>query len=519
MNTLLSLAQNTDFTGVVPVVGGKQELKTRLNMIKQQRHGSIGAGLATALAVAALACATFTRAQAVPGGSGEAVTSNNGIRSAAPGAAPLDAVDGIAGRDMRAMSSQDVAPGVAAPDSVEGQLRSEGKRWARASGPIQVDTYVQDIVANRINQPAGRGRIGKVKTIDEYLGVEHAWVDFGRGYVLHIRTSELSRIRFVASEMPPPAPDMAAPDSVEGQLRAEGKRWERTSDAIQAGAYVQDIKQDRLNQPKGRGTIGKVLSVDEYLGAPHSWVDFGRGYVLHIRMSELATIRIVAPEMPSAAPGMISGGPARPGFIAPDNAAPDSVEGQMRSRVSAGNGLPARSMREPMFKTFCKAGLISRLEEGLLRRYCPWTSISAWNMPGWTLAVAVFNTFARRSFAPSVSLWLTLPPPIMSRGNCGPRGRGGNGPAGRLAWEVMWRTFCKAGLSNRREEALSARSSPSTWMNRAGRWPKWTSATAGSSGYSRRNLPLSALFPLPFLPPGMLPLLRGGLSRAAPRFL
>ena len=239
-------------------------------------------------------------------------------------------MDGIAGRDMRAMSSQDVAPGVAAPDSVEGQLRSEGKRWARASGPIQVDTYVQDIVANRINQPAGRGRIGKVKTIDEYLGVEHAWVDFGRGYVLHIRTSELSRIRFVASEMPPPAPDMAAPDSVEGQLRAEGKRWERTSDAIQAGAYVQDIKQDRLNQPKGRGTIGKVLSVDEYLGAPHSWVDFGRGYVLHIRMSELATIRIVAPEMPSAAPGMISGGPARPGFIAPDNAAPDSVEGQMR---------------------------------------------------------------------------------------------------------------------------------------------------------------------------------------------
>jgi beta-lactamase regulating signal transducer with metallopeptidase domain len=56
-------AETPVFPGAVPVVGSKQEIKRRLIMIKQQRQGSIGAGLATALAVAALACATFTRAQ------------------------------------------------------------------------------------------------------------------------------------------------------------------------------------------------------------------------------------------------------------------------------------------------------------------------------------------------------------------------------------------------------------------------------------------------------------------------
>jgi len=51
------------FSGVVPVVGGKKEIRQRLIMIKQQRQGSIGAGLATALAVVVLLFATFTRAQ------------------------------------------------------------------------------------------------------------------------------------------------------------------------------------------------------------------------------------------------------------------------------------------------------------------------------------------------------------------------------------------------------------------------------------------------------------------------
>ena len=56
-------AETPFFPGAVPVVGSKQEIKQRLLMIKHQRHGSFGAGLATALALAALACATFTRAQ------------------------------------------------------------------------------------------------------------------------------------------------------------------------------------------------------------------------------------------------------------------------------------------------------------------------------------------------------------------------------------------------------------------------------------------------------------------------
>jgi hypothetical protein len=185
-------------------------------------------------------------------------------------------------------------------------------------------TYVQDTLQGRLNQPTGRGTVGKVLSVDEYLGAPHAWVDFGRGYVLHIRTSELARISIVAPGMPSAspgiipggparsgfiAPDNAAPDSVEGQMRLEGQRWQPTPGPVHAGAYVQDILQGRLNQPNGRGCIAKVLSLDEYIGMEHAWVDFGRGCVEHIRTSELCPVRV---------------------FMA-DVAAPDSVEGQLRS--------------------------------------------------------------------------------------------------------------------------------------------------------------------------------------------
>ena len=272
-------------------------------MIKQQRQSSIGTGLATALAVAALACATSTRAQdapqQLPSGATEWRTPMTGIRPA--------------------------APDVAAPDSVEGQFRAAGRSWQQTPGPIRAGSYVQDILAGRLDQPDGRGVIAKVLSTGEYIGMEHAWVDFGRGCIEHIRTSELCPIRIVPAEMrapvtPVPRPglaqqalsvsDVAAPDSVEGQFRSEGQRWERTPGPIQVGIYVQDIWPNRLNQPAGRGLIGKVVYM--HLGAdgrPRAMVDFGRGYVVDVFPAELSPIRI----------------------FASDIAASDSVEGQLRS--------------------------------------------------------------------------------------------------------------------------------------------------------------------------------------------
>ena len=86
----------------------------------------------------------------------------------------------------------------------------------------------------------------------------------------------------------------AAPDSVEGQLRAGGKQWEKAPGNIVKGAYVQDIFEGRLHQPKGRGAIGKVVSVETPEdGTPCAVVDFGRGYSVPIKLSELALLRVV----------------------------------------------------------------------------------------------------------------------------------------------------------------------------------------------------------------------------------
>jgi beta-lactamase regulating signal transducer with metallopeptidase domain len=340
------------FPGVVPVVGGKQEIKRRLIMIKQQRHGSIGAGLATALAVGALACATFTRAQVVTGSPAAVdqkvdMTGRNGFVSASPATA---------------------APGreVAAPDSMEGQLKAQGKKWEKAPGPVQPEMYVQDLNENRLDQPKGRGIIGKVTSLDEFVGMDHAWVDFGRGCVLHIRVSEICPIRFVTPErsargsppiymgggggtgpgrgatLAPVAPDVAAADSVEGQLRAEGKSWVRAaagSIPIQAGGYVIDNLGNRANQPKGRGIIGKVTSLDQFEGIDHAWVDFGRGWIAHIRMSELSPIRFVGPVMigPGSARPMAQAAP-----VGRDVAAPDSLEGKLRSEGQRWQQIPGQ---------------------------------------------------------------------------------------------------------------------------------------------------------------------------------
>jgi hypothetical protein len=93
----------------------------------------------------------------------------------------------------------------------------------------------------------------------------------------------------------PSSQSAAAPDSIEGQIVAQGKRWERTIGNIVPGAYVEDILTGRLGQPEGRGTVGKVVSVDTSdIGHESAQVDFGRGYTTTIYFTELSPVVVTA---------------------------------------------------------------------------------------------------------------------------------------------------------------------------------------------------------------------------------
>jgi len=88
---------------------------------------------------------------------------------------------------------------------------------------------------------------------------------------------------------------VAAADSVEGQLRVQGKHWVKITGEIKAGAYVQDTLEGRLNQPEGRGAIGKVVSVStDANGQKVAKMDFGRNYSVPISFSELSLVNIVS---------------------------------------------------------------------------------------------------------------------------------------------------------------------------------------------------------------------------------
>ena len=89
--------------------------------------------------------------------------------------------------------------------------------------------------------------------------------------------------------------EVAAPDSVEGQLRAQGKHWVKIAGEIAAGAYVQDILEGRQGQPKGRGALGKVVFVNTGdNGVRAAMVDFGRRCSVGINLSELSLVGIVS---------------------------------------------------------------------------------------------------------------------------------------------------------------------------------------------------------------------------------
>ena len=51
--------------------------------------------------------------------------------------------------------------------------------------------------------------------------------------------------------------EVAAADSVQGQLQSQGKQWVRSTGEITVGAYVQDLLEGRLDQPKGRAPLGR----------------------------------------------------------------------------------------------------------------------------------------------------------------------------------------------------------------------------------------------------------------------
>jgi hypothetical protein len=109
--------------------------------------------------------------------------------------------------------------------------------------------------------------------------------------------AELSQLKARLETAPtfPVAPNFAgvepaAADSVEGQLAAQGKTWKRINVPIVPGTYVEDILEGRLNQPKGRGRIGKVTAVAPDGAA--ATVDFGRGYSPGIFLRELSPVGI-----------------------------------------------------------------------------------------------------------------------------------------------------------------------------------------------------------------------------------
>ncbi len=86
---------------------------------------------------------------------------------------------------------------------------------------------------------------------------------------------------------------VAADDSVEGELKAQGKKWTKAEGQITVGSYVQDTLEGRLNQPKGRGAIGRVTALSSGKDGPQeALVDFGRGYRVPMKLSELSLVNI-----------------------------------------------------------------------------------------------------------------------------------------------------------------------------------------------------------------------------------
>ena len=94
----------------------------------------------------------------------------------------------------------------ALPGSIEYSLTASNLTWVQTSAPITVGSYVEDLLTDRLGQPAGRGAIGIVTAtnFDSDPAYEEmaATVDFGRDYSAGIVFPELTTVDIVAIPEP-----------------------------------------------------------------------------------------------------------------------------------------------------------------------------------------------------------------------------------------------------------------------------------------------------------------------------
>jgi RNA polymerase sigma factor (sigma-70 family) len=178
------------------------------------------------------------------------------------------------------------------PLPLEYQMRTEGRHWVQTPADITAGSLVQEthagyrVLTNLVGQsdiPADAGTLGRVLSIGtDDRGQQTAVVDFGGGFT---KTNHLFELAAVS--------DAAAPDSIEGLLRAQGQQWAPAPGTINAGDWVEDILDGRHNQPESRGAIGRVIfvSADE-TNPPAAMVDFGRGYTVGLALTELSRVSL-----------------------------------------------------------------------------------------------------------------------------------------------------------------------------------------------------------------------------------
>jgi len=110
----------------------------------------------------------------------------------------------------------------AAPGSIEYTLISNGQSWIETSDPINVGTYVEDLLTDRNDQPDGRGIIGIVTStgFDPDYSLDAATVDFGRGYSAGIVFPELTAVQIV----PEPSALILLPGLLVGRAMVRRRR-------------------------------------------------------------------------------------------------------------------------------------------------------------------------------------------------------------------------------------------------------------------------------------------------------
>jgi len=178
--------------------------------------------------------------------------------------------------------------------SVKSQRRELGKAREQLGELAQsLSSQRQDLNTAREQLADVNGKLAEARKGNQTLSQQMTEIQSK----LHEREA-VTEMPFPQFNFPVAAPDVAAADSLEGQLKADGKHWEPAPGQIVVGMYVQDTLEGRLNRPKGRGRIGKVVSIEPYAeGRLGATMDFGRGYVTHSFLTELTPIRFVEPDV------------------------------------------------------------------------------------------------------------------------------------------------------------------------------------------------------------------------------